>query len=319
MRFTQPHFQPAPLALAAALAVLSPMIAQAQSAADSGKSISFSINSQPLGSALNELAAASGTSIGFAPALVAGKTARPVHGALTLKQAVEQMLAGSGLVAVTQGGGLIIKAIASNDDSASLATVTVTAQLERDGVTEGSGSYTQTGPSRTATGLNLSLRETPQSVTVMTRQRMDDFKLETLTDVMEQTPGIAVYRQNNATDFQARGAKVNLQTDGMAQLSSGWYYLTSTMFSLDDMAEIDRIEVLKGSSGLVVGKGDYGATVNMIRKRPTREFQASVRANAGSWDTYRTQADVSGPLNEAGTVRGRLVASAMDEIGRAHV
>jgi outer membrane receptor for ferric coprogen and ferric-rhodotorulic acid len=146
----------------------------------------------------------------------------------------------------------------------------------------------------------------------MTRQRMDDFKLETLTDVMEQTPGIAVYRQNNATDFQARGAKVNLQTDGMAQLSSGWYYLTSTMFSLDDMAEIDRIEVLKGSSGLVVGKGDYGATVNMIRKRPTREFQASVRANAGSWDTYRTQADVSGPLNEAGTVRGRLVASAMD-------
>lgn len=315
MRFTQPHFQPAPLALAAALAVLSPVIAQAQSAAENAKSISFTITSQPLGSALNELAAAAGTSIGFAPALVAGKTARPVHGALTLRQAAEQMLAGSGLVAVPQGGGLVIKAIAPNDDSSSLATVTVTAQLERDGVTEGTGSYTQTGPSRTATGLNLSLRETPQSVTVMTRQRMDDFKLETLTDVMEQTPGIAVYRQNNATDFQARGAKVNLQTDGMAQLSSGWYYLTSTMFSLDDMAEIDRIEVLKGSSGLVVGKGDYGATVNMIRKRPTREFQASVRANVGSWDTYRTQADVSGPLNEAGTVRGRLVASAMDAGG----
>lgn len=77
MRFTQPHFQPAPLALAAALAVLSPVIAKAQSAADSAKSISFSITSQPLGSALNELAAASGTSIGFAPALVVGKTAPP--------------------------------------------------------------------------------------------------------------------------------------------------------------------------------------------------------------------------------------------------
>ncbi|MBN9342111.1 MAG: TonB-dependent receptor, partial [Comamonadaceae bacterium] len=142
-----------------------------------------------------------------------------------------------------------------------------------------------------------------------------DFKLETLTDVLEQTPGIGVYRQNNATDFQARGTSVNLQTDGMAQVTSGWYYLTSTLFSLDDMAEMDRIEVLKGSSGLVVGKGNYGATVNMVRKRPTRDFQASVRASAGSWDNYRVQADVGGPLNAAGTLRGRLVASGMDAGG----
>ncbi|WP_312671257.1 hypothetical protein, partial [Escherichia coli] len=65
-----------------------------------------------------------------------------------------------------------------------LETVTVTADALQDGRTEDTGSYTQRGPSATATGLALTLRQTPQSVSVMTRQRMDDFKLQTLTDVM---------------------------------------------------------------------------------------------------------------------------------------
>ncbi|WP_315129406.1 TonB-dependent siderophore receptor [Comamonas antarctica] len=321
MRAMQPLFPPAPIALAAALALATPLLAAAQPAA-SGNAGTPGVgtpaagvptaSSQPLGAALGELSAATGTPIGFAPALVTGKTARTFSAGVTTRQALDQLLAGTGLIAVPEGRGFIIKAAPAAGETAALGTVTVTAQANRDGTTEGTGSYTQTGPTRTATGLSLTLRETPQSVSVMTRQRMDDFKLETLADVMEQTPGIAVYRQGNATDFQARGTSVNLQTDGMAQVSSGWYYLTSTLFSLDDMAEIDRIEVLKGSSGLVVGKGNYGATVNMIRKRPTREFQASARASAGSWDTYRAQADISGPLNEAGTLRGRLVASAMD-------
>lgn len=312
MRPTQFRFPLAPLALAVAMAIAAPMTASAQAAASPSQAPA---KLQPLGAALNDLSAATGTPIGFSPALVAGKTARNFSAGVTPRQALDQLLAGTGLVAVPEGRGFVIKAAPAAGEAAALGTVTVTAQASRDGTTEGTGSYTQTGASRTATGLGLSLRETPQSVSVMTRQRMDDFKLETLADVMEQTPGIAVYRQGNATDFQARGASVNLQTDGMAQVSSGWYYLTSTLYSLDDMAEIDRIEVLKGSSGLVVGKGNYGATVNMIRKRPTREFQASVRASAGSWDSYRAQADVSGPLNAAGTLRGRLVASGMDAGG----
>jgi len=319
MRPTQPpRFRHAPLALAVALALANPLMASAQTMAQStaqgGKSPP-SAAAAPLGEALNELSAATGTAIGFSPALVAGKTARAFSAGATPRQALDQLLAGSGLIAVPEGRGFVIKAVPAAGEAAALGTVTVTAQANRDGATENTGSYTQTGPSRTATGLSLSLRETPQSVSVMTRQRMDDFKLETLADVMEQTPGISVYRQGNATDFQARGSAVNLQVDGMAQVSSGWYYLTSTLFSLDDMAEIDRIEVLKGSSGLVVGKGNYGATVNMVRKRPTREFQASARASAGSWDSYRAQADISGALNEAGTLRGRLVASAMDSGG----
>lgn len=295
-------------------------VAAEPAAAQAEAARSYQIAAGALDEALASFAASAGVSITMPPALVQGRTTPGLQGRHTVREGFARLLAGSGLEAVGGSGGVYtLRAMpaaatgaAAAGEGTTLAEVRVTAQAERSGATEGTGSYTQTGPSRTATGLNLSLRETPQSVSVMTRQRMDDFKLETLTDVMEQTPGIGVYRQNNATDFQARGTSVNLQTDGMAQVTSGWYYLTSTLYSLDDMAEIDRIEVLKGSSGLVVGKGNYGATVNMVRKRPTREFQASVRANAGSWDTYRAQADLSGPLNEAGTLRGRLVASGMD-------
>ncbi|WP_323028947.1 hypothetical protein [Castellaniella defragrans] len=57
------------------------------------------------------------------------------------------------------------------------------------------------------------------------------------------------------------------------------------------------------------GVGAPGATINLIRKRPTREFQARASVETGSWDFYRAEADLSTPLNDAGTVRGRLVAA----------
>lgn len=296
-------------------------LAAAQTPAAAQATRSYDIPAGPLSQALTRFAAEAGIYLVGNGSMAAGKSTAGLRGSYSVPAGLSALLANTGLEAFVQADGSYglrtreSAAPAATGSASALGTVTVTAQADTGGASEGTGSYTQKGPSRTATGLNLSLRETPQSVSVMTRQRMDDFKLETLTDVMEQTPGIAVYRQNNASDFQARGTSVNLQTDGMTQVTSGWYYLTSTMFSLDDMAEIDRVEVLKGSSGLVVGKGNYGATVNMIRKRPTHDFQANVRANAGSWDTYRAQADVSGPLNEAGTVRGRIVASAMDSGG----
>lgn len=310
-----------PVARAAQLVLLGWALAatavQAAEPPAAGQAQAYRIEAGPLGRVLSEVAATAGMALSFDPALTQGRQSPVLSGSFTPREALQRLLAGSGLELVSRPGGsytLQRQAVApvSSEEGSTLSEVRVTAQAERSGTTEGTGSYTQTGPSRTATGLGLTLRETPQSVSVMTRQRMDDFKLETLADVLEQTPGIGVYRQNNATDFQARGSEVNLQVDGMSQLSNGWYFVTSTMYALDDMAEMDRVEVLKGSSGLVVGKGGYGATVNLIRKRPTREFQASVRANAGSWDTYRAQADISGSLNEAGTLRGRVVASMTD-------
>lgn len=283
----------------------------------------YSIPAGPLEPALTAFAKTSGVLLAYTPDLVQGRSSPGLQGNHAPPQALSALLAGTGLLAVVADNGTYTlrrapapgtaPGAAAPAGSVTLSEVRVTAEAPRnDATTEGTGSYTARGPSSTATGLGLSLRETPQSVSVMTRQRMDDFKLETLTDVMEQTPGISTYRQGNATDFQARGSSVNLQTDGVRQLTSGWYYFTSTLYALDDMAEIDRIEVLKGSSGLVNGYGSAGATVNLVRKRPTAEFQAHAGASLGSWNTLRSDVDVSGPLNASGSMRGRIVASVSD-------
>ena len=268
--------------------------------------LAIDLPAQPLGDALKSLARSAGVTIAADGALLAGRQAPAVRGQLELSDGLRQLLSGSGLEFVQSAPGTyLIRA-------AQLDAVTVTAQAQRDGATEGTGSYAQTGPSRTSTGLNLTLRETPQSVSVMTRQRMDDFKLETLTDVMEQTPGVTIDRQGDGNNILVRGDSVNLQVDGMRQMASGWYANTQTLYTMDDMVEMDRIEVLKGSSGLVSGDGKYGGTVNMIRKRPTQEFKASVGAGVGSWDSYRADVDIGGALNASGSIRGRIVAAAAD-------
>ncbi|ENO86636.1 TonB-dependent siderophore receptor [Thauera linaloolentis] len=289
-----------------AAALLSSGIVLAQ-----GTALNLDIPAQPLDKALNALARQSGAQIVFVTDVAAGLRAPALHGPLTVEQALQRLLAGSGLT-VQANGTNTFTVIRDREGGTALAPVTVTAAADRSGTTEGTGSYTQTGPSGAATGLGLSLRETPQSLTVMTRQRMDDFRLETLTDVMEQTPGITVVRQGSHIGYQARGTNVNLQTEGNQQLTSGYSYFTSTHFTLDSMVDVDRIEVLKGSNGLLVGKGNTGATINLVRKRPTREFRARVGASAGSWDNYSANADIGGPLNEAGTVRGRVAAAVSD-------
>ncbi|WP_255032302.1 TonB-dependent siderophore receptor [Bordetella genomosp. 1] len=290
------------LALAAA-----PPTARAQDAATT-----IDIARQPLGAALLQLGQQTSLQFIYTSDLVRGLAAPAVTGTMTAEDALRRLISGTGLEYSRSGNTIHLRRAGG---TATLAPVEVAGSYSA--VSEGTGSYTALGPTRTATGFDLSLRETPQSVTVMTRQRLEDFNLYTLSDVLQQTPGVAVDRQGDAFNFTVRGSAVNMQIDGMRQKASGWFTNSQTQFSMNDMIEIDRIEVLKGSSGLMSGDGSYGGTVNLIRKRPTRAFQGSVGVAAASWDNYRTDVDLGGPLNESGTLRGRLAAAATD--GRSFV
>lgn len=154
-------------------------------------------------------------------------------------------------------------------------------------------------------------RETPQSISVVTRQEMDDFNLASINKVMEHTPGLNIVTYDSErTEYYARGFAIqNFQYDGIPMLGSSAY---SAGHTLSDMAIYDRVEVLKGSTGLLTGTGDPGAAINLIRKKPTNELQGLAKLSAGSWDNYRTDLDFSGALNENGSVRGRAVAAYQD-------
>lgn len=190
-----------------------------------------------------------------------------------------------------------------------LPTLTITANQLGE-ITENSGIYTP-GTIATATRLILKPRETPQTISVITRQEMDDFNLSSIDDVMRHTPGVSVVTYDSErTEYYSRGFAIqNFQYDGIPMSRDSAYSAGNT---LSDMAIYDRIEVLKGATGLLTGIGDPGATINLIRKKPTKDFQGSASVDAGSWNTYRTEVDLSGPINESGTIRARGVAAYQD-------
>jgi outer membrane receptor for ferric coprogen and ferric-rhodotorulic acid len=160
-------------------------------------------------------------------------------------------------------------------------------------------------PSSTSTGLTLSLRQTPQSVSVLTREQLDDFGLDDLNDALESTTGIGVERvETSRTYYTARGFDItNFQFDGIG------VPLPYGIQNGDiDTTAFERIEVLRGANGLMSGTGNPSATINFVRKRPGDDLAGSVMATFGSWDRKRIEADVSSPLG-SGDVRARAVAA----------
>ncbi|VVO54273.1 Ferripyoverdine receptor [Pseudomonas fluorescens] len=172
--------------------------------------------------------------------------------------------------------------------------------------TENTESYT-TGAMSTATRLNLSIKETPQSVSVVTRQQMDDFKLGSLSEAMGQTTGIVVqHNDSDRVSYSSRGYTIsNFQVDGMLNTFS---YMKSD----SDTIIYDRIEVVRGATGLTTGAGDPSATINMVRKRPTAQWQVQTGVSGGSYDDYYSYLDVGGPLAFDGRLRGRGVLAYRD-------
>ncbi|WP_027014585.1 TonB-dependent siderophore receptor [Comamonas composti] len=273
---------------------------------------SYRIAAGPLGLGLAEVAAGAGMALSFDPALTQGLHSPAVAGSFTAHEALQRLLAGSGLGLVTRSDGSLtlrkLPTVTSAPGTATLNEVRVTATAERAGTTEGTGSYTSSSMS-TATPLALSPRETPQAVSVLTRQQIEDRGLVSLADAVQAVPGLTVSKWGGERyRFSSRGFQINnLMVDGLpieyeeAALSTG------------ALSMYDRLEVMRGAAGLSEGAGTPGGSINLVRKRPTREFQGTATLSAGSWDDYTGSVDLGGALNESGTLRGRAVVSRQDK------
>lgn len=174
--------------------------------------------------------------------------------------------------------------------------------------TEGNDDYTIRGET-TATRLNLTQRETPQSISVVTRAQIEDFQLNDVNTLLTTVPGVNV--QANETDrvyFSARGFDIQtFQIDGI-----GVPFAFGIQTGSIDTAFYDHIEVVRGAPGLLSSTGNPSAVVNFIRKRPTRDTQVRASAQYGSFDNVRLEADVSVPLTSDGRVRARAVGAFTD-------
>ena len=272
-------------------------------------SLTFNIPQQPLASALNRLAAQSGLQVIFDGTLVVGKSSPGVVGTKEPEVALAEVLKGSGLTwRATGGNSVMLEKAPESGSTLQLGETSIQGRVMGE-VTENTGSYT-TGAMQTATKLPLTLRETPQSVSVVTRKRMDDKAMTTISDVVQSAPGIYLNNSGGAgrPTFSARGFDVDtILYDGFPTS-----FLTYLPSSEANLAMYDRVEIVRGATGLAQGAGSPAGAINLIRKRPPHEFQATLTGSAGSWDDYSSTLDIGGPLNENGTLRARTVISRQD-------
>ncbi|MFT4241764.1 MAG: TonB-dependent siderophore receptor [Acidovorax sp.] len=165
-----------------------------------------------------------------------------------------------------------------------------------------------------ATGLDMDIKETPQSISVVTSEQMRDFGTTNINDALRLTTGIQVEEwETNRTTYTVRGFDVaNTQVDGIGMPNS-WGIVTGAL----DSFGYEKIELIRGANGLLTGVGNAAGTINYVRKRPTNKDEGSIGISYGSWNTKRVEADYSKRLTEDGRWAGRVVFAR--EEGKSHL
>jgi len=266
---------------------------------------SLNIAPGPLGEALNRYASVAGVTLVFDPTLTHGLQSQGVTGTHTVAEGFAQILRGSGLEVRQSGFGRYVLIPAQPQPSQNSVSTLPAIEVVGQSTATSEGTRSWAAQATTIGRREQTLREIPQSVSVLTRQRLDDQNLYTLEQALAHTPGITVNAAAAGMlyDFYARGFPIqNVSFDGV-QMLAGW----GGFDAQPDTATVDRLEVLRGADGLYSGAGQPGGTVNIVRKRPLDSFQMGANLALGSWDNKRLELDVSSPLNSARTVRGRGV------------
>lgn len=287
----------------------------------------YRIPAGPLVDALASFAATAGITVAVAPDLVRDRQSPGLDGRFGIEEGLARLLDGSGLEAVATGaGGYALRSLprsgreagsttaaAETAATAVLPLVRVTAARRGDPTSEGTNSWAPRY-SDSATKLSLTPRETPQTLSVITRRQLDDFGLTTVDEALSTLSGVYVQNRGiNGNEYYSRGFTSRSQYDGMPNPVG---ISESNRSPLIDSAFLDRIEFVHGASGLLTGAGSPGGVINMVRKRPTPTFQAEAEVQVGSRDRRRFVADLAGPLG-SDRLGGRVVVFKDDGDGFA--
>ncbi|TZG25641.1 TonB-dependent siderophore receptor [Sphingomonas montanisoli] len=184
------------------------------------------------------------------------------------------------------------------DDERSHSDIVVTAVREDDSYAPEAAAVAGKSPAP--------LIETPQSISVVTRQQIEDRNLFTIGEAVQTVAGVTVMPFDGTNpDYRARGFVLDYAYDGIpSTFSSGVPEF--------DLVIYERLEVQRGPTGLFRGSGSPGGTINLIRKRGLDTFAASTALSGGSWNNVRGEFDIGGPIDTAGRLRVRAVAAIHD-------
>jgi outer-membrane receptor for ferric coprogen and ferric-rhodotorulic acid len=280
------------------------------------------IDSQPLGTALQVLAKQSGVQIIFFSQITEGLRAPTLEGQFTVSAALERLLAHTRLTfRVINPKTIEIRTLPADSSqsqhdapAAKRGTARASADVRQSPVEKAAAQnataldeivVNSTAEGLVATRTETPLREIPQTISLVSQEQMRQQNDADLTDALNNAVGITVVQTTSLSGtFVSRGFTITtFHLDGGAPLNS---FGNTPIFGTPDLGEFDHVEVLRGSDALFGGLGNPGASVNIVRKRPLDTNEAQFSAYGGSWNNYRTEADVSGPLGFDGALRARL-------------
>ncbi|MBH3444417.1 TonB-dependent siderophore receptor [Pseudomonas moraviensis] len=285
-----------PSLLAFAIAFGTPLISSPLLAAEQASSVrAYNLPAAPLSTTLNQIASQGGLALSLNPALAAGKTSAPVNGQYDAAGALRAALRGTGLqLEQSSAGTYTLVAVPEGTLALPETSVIGVENFESAwGPVEG---YTAT---RTAAGTktDTALVEAPRSISVATRQQMDDRSVHSLDDAVRYMPGITAssYGSDTRADWlRVRGFEPTQFLDGLP-LPKGVYANPK-----QETWNLDRLALLRGPASSVYGQTPPGGLLDMVSRRPSAEASSEIQLQYGSDNHRQINFASTGKIDDAG-------------------
>ena len=275
-------------AIAEAPAAAPGLLAQAE-AGETGTTRRFTIAAQPLPDALIAFSRATGIELFFDTAIAGDLQSPGAAGDMTAEAALRQLLAGTGVVYRFSNPTTVTLQRAAGQEG----TATLNPVVAEDAGDEAGGYAPRTAS--VGTRLPTPIMETPASVKVVTKEVIADQQALRVEDVLRNVSGVTYGDGPEQKSFLTRGFGSQFMIDGVAR--SEFVGGSAQEWDLDTY-NVERVEVLKGPSSALYGRGNPGGTINVVTKKPLSDPHYAAMAAAGSDSLYRGAFDVSGPLDE---------------------
>ena len=285
-----------PSLLAVAIALSAPMASGPVLAAEQASSVrAYNLPEAPLASTLNQIASQAGLALSLNPSLAAGKTSAPVQGQFDATGALREALRGTGLQLEQSSAGTF-SLVAVPEDVLALPTTNVTGVENTESAWGPVDGYLAT---RTAAGTktDTALVEAPRSISVATRQQMDDRNVQNIDDAVRYMPGIVAssYGSDTRADWlRVRGFEPTQFLDGLP-LPKGVYANPK-----QETWNLDRLALLRGPASSVYGQTPPGGMLDMVSRRPSAESSSEIQVEYGSDNHRQINFASTGKIDEDG-------------------
>ncbi len=269
-------------------------------------SVRVEIEAQPLSTALYQFGVQTGLAIGFAEAKVKGKQAQALTGDYAPKEALEQLLKGSGLSyefidartvrIVSDAAGAAPQQQEDNPQEAAfvLEEIIVTAEKRAE-----------------------SLQDIPIAISAFSDERMNRAGVSGVSDLKQLAPSLQFGGQALTSFVSIRGIGtdlINIGAESGVTISQDGVVFSRSMFFDADFMDVERVEVLRGPQGTISGRNSTGGSINIHSKRPTEEFEGGFKLTFGNYNRFSTNSYLSGPLM-GDKLQGRIAFSTDDSNG----